>query len=152
FEGAERIGLDAAGDLVLGVAGRELRMRKPVVYQAYGRTRRTIDARYTLKTAEGGTTQVTFALGAWDRRRPLVIDPVLVYTTYLGGTALDEINGIAADAAGNAYVTGDTFSANFPVMNPIQTDAPSYDAFVSKLNPTGTALLYSTYVGGLLSD
>ena len=88
----------------------------------------------------------------YDLRRPLFIDP-LVYSTYLGGSGADYGYGIAVDSSGNAYVTGYTASTNFPTMNPLQ---PSYggsgDAFVAKINPAGSALVYSTYLGGSEAD
>ena len=78
----------------------------------------------------------------------------LVYSTYFGGSGLDLAHGIAVDSAGNAYVTGITQSTDFPTMNPLQ---PAYgggdqDAFVAKINPTGSALVYSTYLGGGEND
>ncbi len=135
-----------------------------MAYQEIGGARRAVDARYTLT----GTT-VGVALGAYDHSRPLTIDPVLVYGTYLGGSTGytnngntypngiavdaagdDDAHHIALDASGNAYVTGWTSSTNFPVVNAAQSayGGGQYDAFVTKLNPSGTALVYSTYLGG----
>jgi hypothetical protein len=92
-------------------------------------------------------------VGAYDPSRPLTIDPSLSYSTYLGGNGDDEGFGIAVDAAGNAYVTGDTSSPNFPTANPLQPgNGGGSDAFVAKLNPTGSALVYSTYLGGNGAD
>jgi hypothetical protein len=77
----------------------------------------------------------------------------LVYSTYLGGSSSEEGNGIAADTLGNAYVTGYTSSTDFPTMNPLQpANGGGEDAFVAKLNATGSALVYSTYLGGSGSD
>jgi hypothetical protein len=86
----------------------------------------------------------------YDPKQPLVIDPVLVYSTYLGGSDYDFGNGIAVDGAGNAYVTGQTYSTNFPTRNaPYPQFAGGVDdAFIAKLNAGGTALVYSTYLGG----
>src|SRR5262249_57675001 len=77
----------------------------------------------------------------------------LSYSTYLGGNNVDEGNGVAVDAAGNAYITGYTASTNFPLQSPIRgSNANSVDAFVTKLNPAGSALVYSTYLGGSALD
>ena len=155
FEGVDSLRVDGRGDLVLAVAGRELRMREPVTHQTIAGVRRTIASRYTIVPAatSAARPQVTFAVGAYDRAHSLVIDPVVAYTAVLGGTQYDSIDGLAADAAGNAYLTGQTYSAEFPVVGGIQsrligTPGTDADVFVAKLNPSGTALLYSTYLGG----
>src|SRR5439155_21659353 len=94
--------------------------------------------------------RVGFQVGAYERALALVIDPVLVYSTYLGGNGDDEGQGIAVDSLGNAYVTGDTSSTNFPTTPGVfrTAYAGDRDAFVTKLNATGTGLVYSTYFGG----
>ena len=94
---------------------------------------------------------MSFRVGPYDRSRPLVIDPVLLYSTYLGGTQFEEGTGIAVDSAGNAYVTGFTTSPNFPTQNPNQPfggPVDTTDAFITKLDPTGSMLVYSTFLGG----
>src|SRR5262249_13327045 len=93
--------------------------------------------------------EVGFAVGAYDPTRPLVIDPVLVYATFLGGSNHDVGLGIAVDAAGAAYVTGATASLNFPRATPVQS-APrgGFDDFIVKLSPDGSRLVYATYLGG----
>ncbi len=122
--------------------------------------RKLIDARYVLKSDD----EVIFEIAPYDRTLPLIIDPVLSYSTYLGGSDMDYANGIAVDASGNAYVTGYTASTDFPLVNPAQSSPGGgacsdgvdviacFDAFVAKLNPTGTALVYSTYLGGSNED
>src|SRR5262249_15945465 len=99
-----------------------------------------------------GKDQVGFQVGAYDPSRPLVIDPVLSYSTYLGGNSNDWGFGIAVDGAGDAYVTGVTQSTNFPTASGNQTTLQgTFAAFASKLNAAGTALVYSTYLGGSLT-
>src|SRR5262249_28191917 len=101
---------------------------------------------------EGG--QVRFAVGAYDAGRPLVIDPVLSYSTYLGGSGDDYGYALAVDSAsGDALVTGGTFSTNFPTANPLQaSNRGSRDGFVTRLRADGSALVYSTYLGGSNED
>jgi Beta-propeller repeat len=97
----------------------------------------------------GESGEVGFKIGAYDRSQPLVIDPVLSYATFLGGNDSERAEGIAVDAAGNAYVTGYTLSLGFPTKNPMQTErAGLQDAFVIKLNPEGSDLVFSTFLGG----
>lgn len=153
FDGAERLSTDARGDLVLATAAGELRMHAPVTYQTIGGERRAIASAYTLSRRDDGRTEVGVRVAAWDRRHALVIDPVLSYATYLGGAGADSVFGIAADGDGHAYVTGNTFSTNFPTAGAIQDESfGGSDAFVTKLNAAGTALVYSTYLGGAAFD
>jgi len=147
--GADRIEIDSAGDLVLHVAGGEVRQHKPIVYQQIADHRRDIPGRFVFS----GQQQVGFEVGSYDASQPLVVDPVLVYSTYLGGSGDDQAGGGAVDSAGNAYVTGYTYSTNFPTASPLQAAfGGTTDAFVAKLNATGSALVYSTYLGGNGSD
>src|SRR5262249_53517072 len=129
--------------------GGELIMRKPVIYQEVNGARREIAGSYAL-----ADKQVGFRLGEYDASRPLVIDPTLSYSTYLGGGFADESHGIVVDTTGAAYVTGATSSANFPVEKPFDPTnaARERSAFVTKLNAAGTALVYSTYLGGSSRD
>jgi hypothetical protein len=141
--------IDRHGDLVLGADAEELRLRKPVIYQASAAGRRIpVDGGYALN--QHG--EVSFEVGAYDRSKPLVIDPVLAYSTFLGGSSGDNCGGIAVDRSGNIYVAGTTNSTDFPTVNPIQAlqgGAPFYgDAFVAKIKADGTGLEYSTYLGG----
>ncbi len=146
--GTKRIRRDAHGDLVLKMGGDEIRWHKPVVYQEKNGVRQEIAAHYTIT----GTNRVAFELAKYDASRPLYIDP-LIYSTYLGGSGEDSGYGIAVDSTGNAYVTGSTESTDFPTMNPLQpANGGGYDAFVSKINPAGSALVYSTYLGGSGTD
>jgi hypothetical protein len=161
--GAEKIDLEPSGDLVLQAGGQELHLRKPVAYQEINGSRREIAGKYTLlpngsreirRVAPATSArEVAFNVGDYDETRPLVIDPVLVYSTYLGGSGSDLGLGIAVDSAGNAYVSGRTRSANFPTLNPAQASSRDlYDGFVAKLNASGSAMVYSTYIGGSGGD
>jgi Beta-propeller repeat len=148
FDGVQRIDVDGQGDIVLQTEAGQVRQRKPMTYQEVNGLRQEIASRYVLT----GEREVGFELGAYDRTRPLVIDPVLVYSTYLGGLGFDNGTDIAVDAQGNAYVLGSTTSLDFPTVNPIQPTlggSPNLpDVFVAKLNREGSALIYSTYLGG----
>jgi hypothetical protein len=145
FEGADAIKIDTQGDLVLHTANGELRQRKPVVYQDIDGTRHEIEGRYVIKDAN----RFGFRLAAYDASEPLVIDPVLGYSTYLGGDRAESGSAIAVDIAGNAYVTGGTTSTNFPVTDgAFQSTAGTPHVFVTKLDSSGSGLIYSTYLGG----
>jgi hypothetical protein len=153
--GANRIELDHLGDLELRTSAGTVRLRKPVAYQRTANGNRPVEARY----ARRGADEIAFEIGAYDHTQPLIIDPVLVYSTYLGGSSDDTgsdgpINGnIALDSAGNAYVSGYTSSTNFPTQDPFQpSNGGMFNAFVTKLNPSGTVLVYSTYLGGRSDD
>ncbi len=147
FGGAGELRVDRRGDLVIDTRGGELRQKRPVVYQRVAGGRRAVPARYVLN----GDRRVGFEVGSYDRSKPLVIDPVLSYATFLGGAGSETPNGIAVDADGNAYVTGSTGSTDFPTATALQGTkgaGAGTDAFVTKLNPAGSALIYSTYLGG----
>jgi len=150
FDGARSLRIDEHGDLVFETeTGGELRQTRPAIYQDREGTRQTVSGKYILL----GSNEVGFEVGSYDRSRPLVIDPTLGYATYLGGTGSDTANGIAVDSSGNAYVVGSTSSTNFPIVNPKQSfSGGNSDVFVAKLNSTGSALTYSTYLGGSQND
>ena len=213
FKGASRIQVDKAGDLLLQLKGGVLKQRKPCAYQDIDGRRREVASSYLMLSRD----QVGFKLGEYDLTRPLVIDPVLLYSTYLGGGSFDEVVrvttnsssvfvsgttessvafpatagayqtssgggpdafvarldlsstpaftyitylggsgsdrafGIAADEANNAYVAGDTSGGGFPTTPGSFRSSPLFrtvDGFVTKLNSNGSALVYSTYIGG----
>jgi hypothetical protein len=144
WEGVDGISVNGEGDLVLRTPGGVLTQKRPRVYQETGRGRVEVAARYVVSRER----TVTFALARYDRRRPLVIDPQLVYSTYLGGSGGDQGFGIAVDSSGSAYVTGATPSANFPLKSSLKATPGSLDAFVTKLSPDGFSLVYSTFLGG----
>lgn len=144
IEGADTVELAPGGELVLAVGGNKIRQQPPRVYQQIGKERREVQGAYLLASAR----EIGFQLGEYDRAHPVLIDPVLIFSTFVGGGTQDYGRGIAVDSSG-AYITGATFSTNFPTAAPRQT-APggNFDAFVLKLNPTGSALIYATYLGG----
>ncbi len=150
FEGADGLEVDSAsGDLLLRIDENTVRQHKPLVYQEVGGERREVQSGYEIK----GGGRVGFRVDAYDPSRPLIIDPVLAYSTYLGGSGLDGSEGIAVDSAGNPYVTGTTLSIDFPTTpGAFDTTDNARDVFVTKLNASGTGLVYSTYLGGNNSD
>jgi hypothetical protein len=146
FGGADAIKVDDGGNLVLSASSGGLTLHKPIAYQKGNGPYRAVDARFEVTDGK----HVRFSLGDYDRNRELVIDPTLVYSTYLGGSGDDIGFGIAVDSSGNAYVTGTTNSASFPGAS--GSPAGSYDAFVTKLNAGGNGILYSTFLGGSSDD
>jgi hypothetical protein len=126
-----------------------------VVYQDNDGARKAVESQYVM-TAEN---TIRFTVGDYDRSKPLVIDPVLVYSTYLGGSDTDVGKSIAVDASENAYVTGETFSTDFPTANALQPTFPEvrglrarYTVFVTKINASGSALVYSTYLAHIIRE
>jgi hypothetical protein len=149
-QGADRLEIDGRGDLLLSVADRVVKQARPHVYQRLNGRTREVSGAYALV----GTNELAFQLGDYDRGQPLVIDPVIDFSTYVGGDNLDYAHGIALDDFGNVYVIGQTSSANFPTAgSPVQ---PSFggrtDAFVFKLSPDASTIIYSTYLGGSAED
>lgn len=146
FEGAGKLELDERGDLVLRLSDKPIRLRKPVVYQEKDGVKQEIASNYAL----AGEREAGIDIAAYDASRPLVIDPVLAYSTYLGGSGQDAGLEIAVNAHGSAFVTGLTTSLDFPPAPAAPKLGPGggYDAFVVKLNAEGSALVYSTYLGG----
>ncbi|NJK66383.1 MAG: hypothetical protein HC941_07485 [Microcoleus sp. SU_5_3] len=146
YSGVNNIRLRDDGALILETPLGELIDNAPIVYQEINGQRVNVPAAYNLL----GNGQVGFSLGDFDRTQPLVIDPVLAYSTYLGGSASDTANRITVDSTGAAYIIGTTFNNFTTTPGAFQTTpAGNADFLVTKINPEGTALVYSTYIGGI---
>jgi len=145
FDGADKIEVNTEGELVLSLGKKVVRQPKPLIYQEVAGERRVVSGGYNLDSEKG----IGFTLGDYDPSLPLVIDPTLVYSTYLGGSGADQGWSVAVDSTGQVYLAGFTTSTNFPTANAIQAANGGFqDAFVTKLNAAGTAFVYSTYLGG----
>jgi Chitobiase/beta-hexosaminidase C-terminal domain/Bacterial Ig-like domain (group 3)/Beta-propeller repeat len=152
FAGARKLKLNRDGDLIISTSGGEVSFHKPVIYQTVAGVKQPVEGRFRLDSSR----TVKFSLGAYDHTKSLIIDPILGYSTYLGDASFAQ--AVAVDSAGNAYVTGSTEAdfpttpgafqnGKFPKLNPMD-----YSVYVTKFNSTGTALLYSTYIGGSNDD
>ena len=150
MRGSEGAVSEHSGELTLRTKTGDLTLRSPVVYQEVSGQRKTIPATYELAK----NNQIKFQIGSYDKSEPLVIDPVIEYSAVFGGSQEDIVSSIALDSAGDAYVAGATYSTDFPLADPYQSSwtsvspSSSTAAVVSKLNPSGMAFLYSTYLGG----
>lgn len=141
FAGADAINLSEDGDLVLGTAAGKVTYHKPFAYQDIAGKRKPVEAKYVL--ASNG--QVGFEVGKYDTSKPLVIDPILSYSSFLWGI---EVKGVALDPSGNVYVTGYINTTDLPATGGYKaTLTGTTDAYVAKLDPTGKTLLYATYLG-----
>jgi hypothetical protein len=147
YAGARRIALAHSGALAIHTTLGTLLDSRPVSHQVVAGKRVTVASRFVLNGRRFG-----FAVGSYRHDRDLIIDPGIQYTTFIGGSALEEGNGIAVDSGGNAYVAGTTQSPDFPTtVGAFQRTGAAQnfaDVFVSKLNPSGTQLVYSTFIGG----
>ncbi len=142
FDREAALRLNAAGDLVVASGGAEIIHHRPLIYQEGLGSRRTIQGRYKLISQN----QAGFDVGPYDRTAPLVIDPALTYSTYIGGGQMDEANGVAVDSSGCAYIVGETYSPDFP--GDPQLEGSGSAAFVIKLNASGTEVLFSAFLIG----
>ncbi len=152
IEGASKLALTGSGGLqILTQDNQEVYMQKPLIYQMDHKNKIPIDGAYIILAQN----QIGFTLGAYDINKTLIIDPILSYSTYLGGNGSDDGLGITVDSGGNAYVTGQTTSRNFPTTPgvyqstfPNSKPTPNVCVFITKLSPFGGSLVYSTYLSG----
>ncbi len=144
FDGVKGVRVNDAGELVLRTELGDLVQGRPVAYQMIDGAKKLVDARYAMRGKE-----VAFALAKYDRTKPLVIDPTLQWSTFLGGSGLDFANGIAVDAANNVYVVGYTSASNFPAnLRFGGSIGGTADAYLVKYSPDGKTILYSTFLSG----
>ena len=154
FNGADRCEIDPNGNLSITSGDGELILEKPRAWQELDSGREPVRVRYAMLEE----TEIGFELGTYHDDHTLVIDPKVVYATYLGGSHYDRGSGIAVDAAGCAYVTGTTTSADFPLSNAFQphrgigSSGSGNDVFVAKFSADGSQLIYATYFGGWGED
>jgi hypothetical protein len=142
LKGADRVKIDEHGDLVAALGRGFITQRRPRVFAQRGPSSREVDGRYEVRDGV-----FSFALGPHDQDERLVIDPVVVASTYLGGDRSETPLAIALDAQGNIYLTGRTDSSNFPIGNSYQGDQFYEDVFVTKLDASASQIIYSTYLG-----
>ena len=160
-DGAEKISFDADGNLLLDVLGGTLRFSKPFIYQqSNAETKTPVKGRFVRR----GPHEIGFRVLAYNRKQPLVIDPILAYASYLGGSGTDNAFAVTSDNAGSVYLTGSTTSTDFPMKNAYQathggpttysppiTTPPGTDAFITKIDTTQSgadSLVFSTFLGG----
>ncbi len=150
--GTDKLSIDGSGALVLGEAAASLRVALPQIYQEVNGAKKNVRGHYAI----AGRNEVAFRVDPWDHTRPLVIDPTITYSALFGGGQSTTLGyAIALDSSGDIFIAGYTYDPDFPTVNAFQNSLKGYsttsggaDAFVTKINPAGTALIYSTYLGG----
>lgn len=147
LEGVQSMRLASNGDLVLKLANGEVRHRRPMVYQENDGERHWLSAHYVIHNNK----TIGYEVAGFDHNLPLIIDPRLSYSTYIGSDTVDTVNSVAVDQFGNAYITGSTVFG-FPTKNPAQQNQLGMDAFVTKFSSSGGSLIYSTILGGSAAD
>lgn len=149
--GASSVSVRPNGDLAIASPGGRIEFHRPVAYQMTAEGKTIVPAKFRLSQDQ----EIKFDLGEYDHSRVLVIDPVITFATYLAGTGADEVTAVATDASGDIFVTGYTTSTDFPTEKPFQSGlggSGATNAFITKLDPSGKTLIYSTYLGGSSSS
>ncbi|MBV8053178.1 MAG: SBBP repeat-containing protein, partial [Acidobacteriaceae bacterium] len=158
FGGAKRTSIDSDGNVVLAFLDGDIRLQTPEIFQMVAGEKRKVEGRFQLRKQN----EVGFELGPYDRASTLIIDPVLTYSTYLGGsgdegcsvilktgTPISGCPAVAVDPASNAYIAGSTASTDFPTATPVQAGLKgTANVFVAKFNAAANTLVFSTYLGG----
>lgn len=142
-KGADSVSVDSTGNLILQTKQGALQVQSPVLYQTFNNMKLPVTGGFSMRNP----TRVGFSLQGYDKTKPLVIDPVLLYATYLGGLADDHAVGVAVDSLGSAYVAGWTQSANFPLASEATGDTGT-NGFIAKLDVSGSTLVYVDFIGG----
>jgi hypothetical protein len=143
-DGANHIQLSDSGDLFVQTNAGSIRLAKPIIYQERQGGRRNVEGRFIVRTDH----EIGLAVGKYDAHSPLIVDPVLSFSTLIGANNGTQVLGVGVDSGKNVYITGTTFATNYPVVGPFQATNHGYtDVFVTKLNPAGNKILYSTYLG-----
>ncbi len=149
FSEATKLTINEQGDLIIDVNGQIIYQKRPDIYQYINGNKKSIKGSYKLSA----NNQISFQIGAYDTTKTLIIDPIVGYSTFLGGTDNDFSNAIAVDTEGNTYLVGNTASINFPVSNfQQQNNKGKNDLFITKIAPDGNRVIYSTYIGGSDND
>ena len=144
------LAIGSSGEVIIKMADGFFQLHRPIVYQlSNDRNRQIVNCRYRIR----GHNEVSFAVEKYDHSKALIIDPILTYSSFLGGTDDEGIFGIGRDREGNLYIAGESSSVDFPNRNAEQTKlSGDYDCFVTKFDPTAHHLIYSTYLGGSQYD
>jgi hypothetical protein len=148
IQGASQIKLDQEGTLIVRIGSKELHFQSPAVYQESDGQRMAVSGKYVVKDS----SHIAFQVAGYDSSLTLVIDPVLVYSSYLGGSGNDQPTGIAVDSVGSVYVAGYTDSPDFPLATLGSLPRNTNHVFVTKLDPAGAHLIYADYIGGGSQD
>jgi hypothetical protein len=149
YQGIEKIGINSAGELEICTATRTLKESAPISYQWIDGRKRLIETEYVIESGN----KVRYKTSPYDTHQELIIDPSLIYSTYLGGTNYDRASDIAVDLELNTYVVGSTTSSNFPLTPGAYDNEKEFsEAFITKLSPEGNEILFSTFFGGWDKD
>ena len=151
YEGIKQLRVNERGQLEIETGEGVLREDAPFSYQIIDGERVKVETRYVIDK----DNTLRYKVGKYRKDKELIIDPTLIYSTYLGGSIWEDGYGIAIDGSGNAYITGNTYSSDFPTppgAYDTSYNGGSWDAFITKINSAGTDLLYSTYLGGSNDD